>query len=909
VTDPAERSGPFARLLGSLANVLLGVGLPAIRQWLRDRLGPGADVAEVRADGSVVHLEGVVVPVAPGIELFLAAAQATGLPQVRLVGASGVLAFAGLPLRVDVGFAADERDGHERGVWADGELRLVIRHAGGEAFAGGARFRASTGDWALEDGLLENAAGGRGRIRFAAAGSFESGDGAASPTPTRALVPPAIRSAAIALEALPLADVLALGAKALPFALVVAGEVAWDGERGARSDLRIDAGPTGELRIAGRIEVDGVDLDARIDGTVRPSALIRAFEAPAEIAPREEDVVRIDLTARGSVADPVFEGTFDAGEIGLRFGRPRFVPATVFRKVAGGVTATRRGARVRAHVDARRGALTADVEADFPSAAWRATLRGDVDVAFVRDVFRTLGTDPAVRPESGTLTIDLSADREGARGAVSAPELVLAFPFVDASAASATLTGVSVALGVDRTRLAYHDLRFEGHGARFTGEGRVAFDGTSSPVSPLFLRLEEGGADLAQKLLEIFAPSVVPAARGSLPPDLRARGTLDLARGGGLAIDLVVETDAGTTLGVALALAGGAFDGTRLRGALALADARDVALAAGLAAGVADAIRPEGIVALDFALRGSSQRGGLVVAGWLSAPRLGGVAPITELSARVRVDSQGVFWNPVEATVAGGRVVSVGRISFGGDARARAALTGIRVEDLPPIAGRSVGAYVRGSLSAALRTVRPPGGHPRASGQIRLDAADLPGIALASSALERYGLAPPSPQAIGPATATLTSSEWGVTLGDASLDLRGARVRGSFGVSWTGTLDARAEVALEEEYLRTSTLLALPRVLTERLVVPIQVEGTFGAPRLRAEIGSLLGRFLKDNRVTHFVASAVEEAQILLGQTPPSRRPSASPSSAPPPEDAELQAELDAHAADWAEIAERIRRG
>ena len=45
MTDPGP--GPFARLLGSLANALLDLGLPTIREWLRDRLGPAADVAQV----------------------------------------------------------------------------------------------------------------------------------------------------------------------------------------------------------------------------------------------------------------------------------------------------------------------------------------------------------------------------------------------------------------------------------------------------------------------------------------------------------------------------------------------------------------------------------------------------------------------------------------------------------------------------------------------------------------------------------------------------------------------------------------------------------------------------------------------------------------------------------------------
>jgi hypothetical protein len=145
-------------------------------------------------------------------------------------------------------------------------------------------------------------------------------------------------------------------------------------------------------------------------------------------------------------------------------------------------------------------------------------------------------------------------------------------------------------------------------------------------------------------------------------------------------------------------------------------------------------------------------------------------------------------------------------------------------------------------------------------------------------------------------------------MSDVAIDLHGASLRGSIAVSWAGTLDGRGEVTLEEEYLRTSKVLTLPRVLTERLVFPIHVDGTFEAPHVKADIGSSLGRFLKDNRVASFVTSAVEEAQILLGQHPISKT-SSEPAAPLIIEDEELRAIVDTYADDWLEIARRLRDG
>src|SRR5437763_558799 len=70
----------LARLFGSLANTLLDLGLPRIRAWLRERVGPAADVAQVSTEGSFIQLDGVRLPIGDRGELMLDRATAAMTP-------------------------------------------------------------------------------------------------------------------------------------------------------------------------------------------------------------------------------------------------------------------------------------------------------------------------------------------------------------------------------------------------------------------------------------------------------------------------------------------------------------------------------------------------------------------------------------------------------------------------------------------------------------------------------------------------------------------------------------------------------------------------------------------------------------------------------------------------------------
>jgi hypothetical protein len=508
-----------------------------------------------------------------------------------------------------------------------------------------------------------------------------------------------------------------------------------------------------------------------------------------------------------------------------------------------------------------------------------------------------------VRPVLGDATLELALSQGALAGKLEAERVVLAF----GESARLTLEAASAEVHLDRDRLAYHDLRFRAHGGRFLGEGRIPLRTGSSSTSPLFLRLEEGGAELVEALATLASGRPESSTR-YVPSTLGVRGTLDLQPHGALAAELALETPSGTTLGLTVLRSsrsdGGGLDGSHLRGAVAVAD-----LTTALAGTVpAPALVSGGIVVVDLAAHGGAG-GPPVVTGWLSATRLSfdvdrvrlGVADVV---ARLRADARGVVVNALEASVAEGRLEAIASVSWSGRALGEVKLHAVSLGVFEVVAP-----VVRGRLSTTIAFVKERGRHLRAAGAARLEEAAFPVLQRTRPALARYGLLPPSDEAAAPVTASLSSSEWGITADTVVIDLPGARLSGEMGVSWQRALDGRGEITLDEEYLRTSTALIVPRVFTERIVLPFRVDGSLDEPRFKAQVGGSLGRLLKDNRVSAFVTSAMEEAHILLGGHPLPDATVASPKAPRPSVDlAELQAELAAHEADWAAIAERLRR-
>ena len=279
--------------------------------------------------------------------------------------------------------------------------------------------------------------------------------------------------------------------------------------------------------------------------------------------------------------------------------------------------------------------------------------------------------------------------------------------------------------------------------------------------------------------------------------------------------------------------------------------------------------------------------------------------PLTldDVAASVVIAHGDVLWNRAEARLADGRLSSFGVSRKSGELSARVSAAAVAVQELPAIEGKTPSSYVRGRASGSAMLHKSVGAELEARGDVVLDEAAFPVIDRARPALERYGLRPPNEDATGPAVMTIALDHGGVHASDISVALHGASVRGNVGMTNARALDGKIEIVLEEEYLRTSKMLTLPRVLGERLVIPVRIGGTLSKADVHAELGPTLGRFLRESRVGELVASAVEEAQLLFR---PSRVPPAPPPEEPtrpsqlPDWETPLRAAIDAHALDWA---------
>ncbi len=1014
---------PVARLFGSLANALLDLGLPTIRQWLRDRIGPAADVAQVTTDGSLVHLDGVKVPIGRSGLLVLERATVTvtalgraGLPEVRLHGFTGVLAFGGGEhwLRAEVEFVSSPEP--DESAWIAGDV--AIRNAMWSARAGSpeirpmsghARLFVSSSEWRIEGGRLD---GEIFRGRFAGTGTFDVGT-AEAPGVDLPILPRALSTAAFALEHArvgPVVDAASgVGGKEIALPPIVPvdaeldGELSWSLADGARVELRV-ASEAIRATLRGGAGATGGALSGRVDAHVRPALLLRGIGLPAEALPREDDVLGVALEIGGALSGPEVKGTVSGKELGFRLGRPRFVPAVLLRDVACELFLKDDRVVVRSTAYARSAKATLDLDAHVrnPSSV-RGALRADaVESTFLRDVVRTLGLQltvpdhvraavdftfappggaPVGEPRiSGALTVSTPhselalvvahdgamriagtvtaadivatglftgavspvdgdvvvafdlvrhAPRTTLRGTVTSQRLVLAVARRP-DAVTYVLEGVSGEVEIDDHALAYERLRFAAHGGRFCARGRIPFSPEPTPSSvTLDLELEEGGAALAEALAQLAAASrrkiheatsrerhyriagegPRPSDELWIPGDLVGHGRLRWFGDRSLVADVTVETTRTTSLDVRVHVSRGVrLDGSTCTGTLALAD--------GALAGLFGAIAPEDIdegdvVEVDALVR-SDDAGDrllcLISSDRLKVPLREAPIVVTHLSGELRIDGEGAAWSHVLAEVNGGRISSRGILTRASDVHARVSFSQVEVHDLPAISGREPKRFVHGRLSGSA-IARVHGGELHAAGDLMLEDAAFPALDLVRPALARYGLRPPNEDAVGPVTATLVGTGWGLSLRDLKVDLRGATVRGEAGLSRGGELDGHIEVTLEDEYLRTSKALTLPRVLSERLVLPVRIGGPLEQPRVHAGIAELLGRFLKDNRVTTFVSSAVEEARHLLGRPPSPHVTQVTPRHDRIPHEQELDAilrrTLEAYEADWKTLAQR----
>lgn len=998
-------AGPVARLFGSLANALLDLGMPTIRDWLRDRLGASADVGQLTTDGAFVHLHGVRVPLGPRGMLTLDRATAkivglgAGAPEIRFHAGTGAIVFGdetSPSFRATVSFAALPEPDESAWIWGQLEIEGVSWTAreGGPSVKpmhGRARLFVSSREWRLEAGNLD---GEIVRAHFVGAGVFEAAsDG--SRANDELLVPRVLSAAALTLEHARVGPFIdAVGALAgsridipsfVPLDAELDGNLAWSSTEGGTVDLRIGSASI-RATVRGSVGADGTSLIGRVVADVVPATILPAVGAPREATPRDDDVVHVELDAGGSFRGPTVDGMLRARELGFRLGRPRFVPPIVVRDLEAQLFLKEDRVVVRATASPNGGTVLLDLDAALrdPSSV-RGSLRADgLDAAFLRDIARTLDANVAVpedisctldlalaptsvargspastprrsisgtvsvatvlskisltvtgdrnprltgtvatpdliaaglfqgtvRPASGAVEIDLDVDPSTfvARGSVQAKHLAIVVTHRP-DLAPWIVEDAIANLTIDRSALAYEGLRFRSLGGGFLAHGSIPFRPASSPkdVPKVSLRVERGGLELMVAILDLVrAP---PPKRWSIPADIGLEGRLEFygrTDGENLRTDVSLTTPRGSALDLSVRLSGaGAFDGSTVRGALATRDL--------VAANVLPTawISGEGTFAIDASVRGRGPTIVLVAAA--RADRIvlrtdpateDAVLVVTNPSASLRVDALGVMWKELDAVVTSGpgRIASTGFVEWSGRSVARASVRSVVVHDLPAISGRHVGAFVRGDLSASVVVAMEEERGPRVAGDLTLDGATFPALDLLRPELARYGLRPPSEDAASPAKAIVVGNDWGLSFRVIAIDLRGAALRGEIGISRARTLDGRLEVTLEEEYLRTSKLLTLPRVLTERLVVPIDVSGPVDAPDVNADVATLLGRFIKESHVAQLFTSSrrMEERRSEASRRQESRPPFVDELGPV------IDASIDAHASDW-ELAAQLR--
>lgn len=555
-------------------------------------------------------------------------------------------------------------------------------------------------------------------------------------------------------------------------------------------------------------------------------------------------------------------------------------------------------------------------------------------------------------PSEGDLEVSLDVDRDEAgafslRGGASSKKLALTLR-TEHEIPPWVLEDATVDVTLDERAFVYRSLRFAAYGGSFAGFGTIplaagtprgglaAADRASTTPEDiaraprLSLDLGGGGIGVASALLPLLAtskegdsarPRVIaapehgeatrPTGEYWIPRDVGLSASLLLDGAGSWTIDVHVASPRGTELDAAVRIHDhGSVEGSALTGIVAM---EDLARAGALL----DApIEPSGLADVDAVLHESEEH--ISAAASVSIDRVGVLAKgtpvvLTNVSAMVHLTPARIVCNQASASVYGGRLSAHGFFATEPESLVlRVSLAALAVHELPAIDGKEPAAFVRGQLSGS-SVVRSDAGGMVAAGSVLLDGATFPAISLTRPMLDRYGLRPPNEDASAPATATIVGNDWGISLRNITIDLRGASVRGEVGLSREQTLDGRVEVTLEEDYLRTSKILTLPRALTERLVIPVTISGPLASPDVRAEVGETLGRFLKDNRVRQLVESAVEEAQILLGRHPidearsGSTKPSTPRTAQENELDAALRTEIDARRAIWAELEHRRR--
>jgi hypothetical protein len=566
-----------------------------------------------------------------------------------------------------------------------------------------------------------------------------------------------------------------------------------------------------------------------------------------------------------------------------------------------------------------------------------------------------------VRPEpAGSITLDLGLygrlDELVLSGLLTSPSLRLAI-VSRPEIAPLVVDDVATALAVDHRSLTYAKGRFRAYGGTFSAEGTIPLEpAAATPGSAAPALLDLHARDASASFIEAvaaFAPGRVrvraeregvrPGEEIWIPRTARVSGELRLAADRSIAAEIALETSrpsdpedaAGTALLATFRLSPEQrVDGSSIRGTVAVADV----VASGA---VAMDVRPlpEGAARIDATLKGPIDD--VVLTGFLAAPRLklalhegarvAADAPtfvVTDLTTMVRIDATKIVWHRFEARAYGGTLASAGLLGAGTDGtfvglQANVSVRDVSAGHLPTDPrGTPLAEIAFGRLSAEMRFERSGVDGPvTGRGRARLDEGAFPVLARARPALGRYGLTPPAERAVGPATLSIALGQLGWSFSDIRGAVPGCAAIGDVRIGFDGSVDGALVVTLGRELLASSAVLVVPSILAEHLTIPVSLGGTLARPKVDADLGACLGRFVTDNRVTAMFSEAASDVVSLFTGRAPSKPAPPLPSDAPPVQerpgvepqaDDALLREVVAAGVDWDEIEARLeehRRG
>lgn len=934
-------------LLEAFANALLERALPRIRQWLAQRLGPDAELGALELEGARIHLVDARLPL--GERALLHATRATfathpeelalGHPPIELERLEGRLAITHPrgALSAEVSFEGAATGAGD--AWVDGRLALREVAVADPRFAGSAAIRVTSDRFAIDDAIVTSLETGA-RIELGAGGTL----GAGSYRVERARLEAHAITAGLLMELARL--VRGVDLPSLPMAedarasLIAALER--DGSMHALATIEA-AGGRAELRGRGRIDRDGLSGEA--DGTIEPGLLrVRSTRMRGE-------PLALSATLSGTRAEPVLILEAMSARLepaaGLALRRVR-----ASGRIDHGVELEVRALTERGAISLRRsrdGELRAKLERvplsplrSSVGASWLAALGADEGELFAE----LSGTSEGVIGQVHVATPQASVTLAPMRAALGLRRIELEGTLRAAVRAEALAQRIARGVGlhgmielelaIERACLARGALEaLEGRGVararalsvRVPSRSELAIRDASARIE-----LERGAVRLEDARARVLGGLV--RARGlaragqAVITELVLEGVRGLGRwSAGLSIeeeviDAVLTRAEGALRGVVTARTQrsaieaqlviadtGALDGSRLSGALAVAD---------LAPLMREwSIRPDegGRWSLEGAIEGTLLEPVLALEGRSEAQPLWIVTHTSSVRvegqgarARARIEGGGIAWSELSLSLYGGTLRSRGRYA-GGVLGARVEIEDVDAGALPLPRG-TLGAHLGGRLGATLDLLRRSDADAIGCVRVSVEAPVYRALERAAATMRKLGLPMPDLRGSAPfeARVQLGPAGWRV----CGLDARLAElsVSGSVDIGREGALRGRLSVRPAPSWLRASAYLTPLSELAA--AVPVRISGWLGAPRLDASALSMLEAALERSPLAEIIQALTGE----LDPSEPARRDAIGSLStealferlAHAPAAPEPLAELIGRGLDVEDIAARLRR-